>query len=83
MLLARLLQTFSYMRSPDPRRVWSGIGVKIKVSFYYAVLLFYVVVYAFTHAAFALLVAHFSFKVVNISFYSACIPAFKRIRSSH
>ena len=31
-----------------PQNVWSGIGVKIKVSFYYAVLLFYVVVYAFT-----------------------------------
>ena len=31
-----------------PQNVWRGIGVKIKVSFYYAVLLFYVVVYAFT-----------------------------------
>ena len=54
--------------------LWSSIGVKIKVSFYYAVLLFYVVVYAFTHAAFALFVAHFSIKDVNISFYSACKP---------
>ena len=44
---------------------WSGVGVN-KVSFYYAVLLFYVVVYASTHAVFALFVAHFSFKDVNI-----------------
>ena len=49
--------------------LWSGIGVKIKVSFYFAVLLFYVVVYAFTHAAFALFVAHFSIKDVNIAFF--------------
>ena len=44
---------------------WSGVGVN-KVSFYYAVLLFYVVVYASTHAVFALFVTRFSFKDVNI-----------------
>ena len=54
--------------------LWSSIGVKIKVSFYYAVLLCFVVVYAFIHAVFALFVAHFSFKDVIISFYSACMP---------
>ena len=53
-----------------PQNVWSGIGVKIKVSFYYAVLLFYVVVYA----AFALFVAYFSFKDGNILSYSARMP---------
>ena len=53
-----------------PQNVWRGIGVKIKVSFYYAVLLFYVVVYA----AFALFVAYFSFKDGNILSYSARMP---------
>lgn len=50
-----------------PCKVQSGINVKIKTSFYYAVLLFYVVVYVFTDAAFTLFVAHFLFKDVNIS----------------
>ena len=49
------------------QQVWSSISVKIKVSFYYAVLLFYVVVYAFTDVAFAMFVAHFSLKDVKIS----------------
>ena len=60
-----------------PQNVWSGIGVKIKVSFYYAVLLFYVVVYAFTDAAFALFVAYFSFKDGNILSYSARMPFYE------
>ena len=62
------------MRQGTDCFIWSGVGVKIKVSFYYAVLLCYVVVYAFTDTTFSLFVAHFSFKDGNISFYSACMP---------
>ena len=58
-----------------PQNVWSGIGVKIKVSFYYAVLLCYVVVYAFiSHLKtetfhFIVRVCHF----MKVSFYEGLI----------
>ena len=58
-----------YPRSMSSAILWRGIGVKIKVSFYYDVLLCYFIVYAFTDAAFALSVAHFSFKDHELFFF--------------